>query len=80
MQTQIDTPAGTVRVGTKIRIDKMQVTTTPSKAFPDGIDHSADSYNGREGTVNHIDGSGQLFGTWGGLAVIPEADKFTIIG
>jgi hypothetical protein len=29
--------------------------------------------------IEHIDGIGQLHGTWGGLAVIPEADDFEII-
>lgn len=36
-------------------------------------------YNGREGTVSHIDGLGQLHGTWGKLAVIPAEDKYEII-
>ncbi len=38
-----------------------------------------DSYNGKEGTVDHIDSIGQLHGTWGGLAVIPGVDDFEII-
>lgn len=37
------------------------------------------SYVGRTGVVRYIDGMGQLHGTWGGLAVIPEEDKFEII-
>ena len=37
-------------------------------------------YDGKEGVIEHIDGIGQLHGTWGGLAIIPEADKFQIIG
>ena len=37
-------------------------------------------YDGREGTVEFIDSLGQLHGTWGGLAVIPEADRFVVIG
>ena len=37
-------------------------------------------YNGKEGVIEHIDGIGQLHGTWGGLAIIPEADEFQIIG
>jgi hypothetical protein len=36
-------------------------------------------YNGREGTVDHIDGLGQLHGTWGGLAVVPEEDVYELI-
>ena len=37
-------------------------------------------YDGKEGVIEHIDGIGQLHGTWGALAIIPEADKFTVIG
>lgn len=37
-------------------------------------------YSGKEGVVNHIDDMGQLWGTWGGLAIIPEADQIQIIG
>lgn len=36
-------------------------------------------YTGREGTITKIDDAGQLHGTWGGLAVIPGADSFTIV-
>lgn len=37
-------------------------------------------YDGREGVVEMIDSLGQLHGTWGGLAVIPEADSWVRIG
>ncbi len=37
------------------------------------------SYNGKEGTVTHIDDLGQIHGTWGGCALIPEIDKFEVI-
>lgn len=37
-------------------------------------------YDGREGSVKYIDTIGQLHGTWGGLAVIPEEDEFVVIG
>jgi hypothetical protein len=37
-------------------------------------------YSGKEGVVNHIDDMGQLWGTWGGLAIIPEADTIQVIG
>lgn len=33
-----------------------------------------------ESTVEYIDAIGQLHGTWGGLAVIPEEDEFVVIG
>ena len=36
-------------------------------------------YDGREGIVESIDSIGQLHGTWGGLAVIPEEDLFEIL-
>lgn len=38
-----------------------------------------DRYDGREGTVEYIDAIGQLHGTWGSMAVIPEEDKFIVI-
>lgn len=37
------------------------------------------TYPGRIGTVELIDSMGQLHGTWGGLAVIPEVDVYEII-
>lgn len=36
-------------------------------------------YDGREGKIEFIDSLGQLHGTWGGLAVIPEADDFEVM-
>lgn len=36
-------------------------------------------YDGKEGEIEEIDAIGQLHGTWGGLAVIPEADEFIVI-
>lgn len=53
-----------IEVGTKIRIVCM-----------DGEPH----YAGREGTVTFIDSIGQLHGTWGGLAVIPDNDEIEVI-
>ena len=41
--------------------------------------YALDTYNGKEGVVTLIDDAGQLHGTWGGLAVIPEEDEFTVI-
>ena len=37
-------------------------------------------YSGRAGKVESVDDTGQLHGSWGGLAVQPENDKFVIIG
>lgn len=36
-------------------------------------------YTGRIGVVTYVDDLGQLHGTWGGLAVIPENDYFKVI-
>ena len=36
-------------------------------------------YSGKVGVINTIDSLGQLHGTWGGLAIIPEEDQFEII-
>lgn len=36
-------------------------------------------YDGKEGVVEFIDCIGQIHGTWGGCAVIPEEDIFQII-
>ena len=53
-----------VKVGDKIKILYMQ---------------GEPQYTGREGVVEHIDARGQLHGSWGGCAVIPETDSYTII-
>lgn len=36
-------------------------------------------YTGRVGIVKSIDSAGQLHGTWGGLAVVPEEDNFRVV-
>lgn len=54
-----------VKIGDKIRIVHLQ--------GEDG------RYEGREGVVEHIDGIGQLHGTWGGLAVVPDYDEYVIL-
>lgn len=36
-------------------------------------------YNGKTRTVNHIDSIGQIHGTWGGLAIQPEHDRWEVI-
>lgn len=56
-----------VKVGDRIRI----ISLFDSYAL--------DTYNGKEGEVILIDDAGQLHGTWGGLAVIPEEDEFEIL-
>lgn len=44
-----------------------------------GKDIQATSINNKIGLIKHIDDAGQLHGTWGGLAVIPEIDQIKII-
>ena len=53
-----------VAIGDKIRI--VQMAGEPQ-------------YSGKEGTVKSIDSIGQIWGTWGGCALIPEKDQFVII-
>ena len=54
-----------VNVGDKIRIGHLT-----------GEDSN---YDGREGVVEYIDSIGQLHGSWGGLAIIPETDDFVLL-
>ena len=35
-------------------------------------------YKGKVGIIESIDDAGQLHGTWGGCAIIPETDKFVV--
>ena len=37
-------------------------------------------YSNRSGKVELVDDTGQLHGSWGGLALQPENDKFVVIG
>lgn len=36
-------------------------------------------YSDKQGVIEHIDGMGQLHGTWGGLAVIPSIDEIELV-
>ena len=36
-------------------------------------------YKNKIGIVKYIDDAGQLHGTWGGCAIIPDIDKFIIL-
>lgn len=40
---------------------------------------SEPQYTGKIGVVTHIDDSGQLHGTWGGLAVNTDVDEIEIV-
>lgn len=35
-------------------------------------------YTGKSGIVTHFDDADQIHGTWGGLAIVPDADEFEI--
>jgi len=62
----LDTRFGTVKPGTRIRITKLE-------------DPFDSTYPGREGEIKFIDDAGQLHGTWGFLAVVPESDEFIVL-
>ena len=51
-------------IGKKIRI--IEMTGEPQ-------------YTGKEGIVERIDDIGQIHGTWGGCAIIPEYDEFEVV-
>ena len=36
-------------------------------------------YTGKEGIVEYIDDAGQIHGTWGGCALIPEIDEWRVV-
>jgi hypothetical protein len=53
-----------VKIGDNIRINYMK---------------DEPQYRGREGVVKYIDDAGQIHGTWGGCALIPDLDEYVII-
>ena len=36
-------------------------------------------YDDKEGVIEYVDAIGQLHGSWGGLAIIPDVDKFEVL-
>ena len=36
-------------------------------------------YDGKEGVIEYVDAIGQLHGSWGGLAIIPDVDEFELV-
>lgn len=36
-------------------------------------------YDGKEGVCTEVDDIGQLHGTWGGCAIVPEVDEFKVL-
>ena len=49
------------------------------KVFIIHIVDDAEDYFGRVGFITHIDDIGQLHGTWGGLALVPDLDNFIVV-
>lgn len=52
------------QVGDKVRIIEM---------------NGEPEYKGKTGVIELIDAAGQLHGTWGGCAIIPDVDKYEIV-
>ena len=44
------------------------------------IPNEDEDYFGKVGVIEHIDDLGQLHGSWGGLALIPNVDEFVVVG
>ena len=53
-----------VKIGDKIKIISM---------------NGEPQYAGKIGVVEHVDDAGQIHGTWGGCAIIPNVDEYEII-
>ena len=49
------------------------------KIFIIHIVDDTEDYFGRVGYITHIDDIGQLHGTWGGLALVPDLDNFIVV-
>lgn len=43
------------------------------------LDGEDNRYDGKEGVIEYVDAIGQLHGSWGGLAIIPDVDEFEVI-
>lgn len=64
IKTTIEVNGKTIKIGDEIKIIAM-------KCEP--------QYTGKVGIIERIDAVGQLHGTWGSCAIIPEVDEFKII-
>ena len=53
-----------VKIGYTIKIIKME---------------GEPQYTNRVGVVTHIDDAGQIHGTWGGCAIVPEVDTYLVL-
>ena len=49
------------------------------KIFIIHIVDDAEDYFDRVGYITHIDDIGQLHGTWGSLALVPDLDDFIVV-
>ena len=56
-------------------MEKLKINDTIKIIKMEGEPH----YTDREGVVTHIDDAGQIHGTWGGCAILPEIDEFIIL-
>ena len=60
-----------IKVGDKLRIVNMKYNPSIK-----GDKEACEAHKVKEGRVTMIDSIGQMHGTWGGLAVIPDEDEF----
>ena len=59
-----------VEINTSVKAgDKVRIISMKGEA----------AYSGKTGTVTHIDDAGQIHGTWGGCAIIPETDYYEVL-
>lgn len=43
------------------------------------LDGEDNRYDDKEGVIEYVDAIGQLHGSWGGLAIIPDVDEFELV-
>ena len=43
------------------------------------LDGEDNRYDDIEGVIEYVDAIGQLHGSWGGLAIIPDVDEFELV-
>lgn len=67
MKSSVNYKGQEIKVGTNVRILEMDDRLRGAE------------YEGKTGTVEYIDDMGQLHGTWGGLAIIPEIDTIQVL-
>ena len=60
----------------KIAMGKQLLGKTIRIEYMDG----EPQYSGKTGVVEFVDDIGQLHGTWGGCAIIPGTDHYSVLG